>query len=402
MTTNTNELVSNIISCKETQDLLHAYGLNAHAVTWEDTARTKNSCFGPNISDMSLIVKDGNKLMPVIRKPNFSDLTTDTPIDSFNLRVGNEKDGAESKIISLKEYLSSLHSYCPDQVDSTTLYNERDTVVLTSTQCCVLPVKKGEKTEFAVQLFNYQSYNDNPAVLVVLVSKDGTSTQIIERSNQKLLFNDKGDARYFTVERLEDVRQRQGIEKVRVDSYKEMKDSEKRENSILMIQIPLEHKAQTRYLAMACSANSCWSSDSESMCMARDRDRDREPRKKKGVGMDMAQIGLGSKDGKFIGTKGLKLVRDTRFPIRCTVQYYRVTDENYISEKDITDIADQLTQSKMSSLVLSDTKRTTEPNLKTPQQQDDPYGKLSERDYLNNLQSTTTTTWGSKPMFVNS
>lgn len=103
-----DQLVSNIISDISTRDLLHANGLKAYFVTQEDTGRYKDSCWGPNISDMTLILKDGSRLMPVIRKPNFSDITHDVPIESFRLRVGNEKEGARNDIISLKDYISNL------------------------------------------------------------------------------------------------------------------------------------------------------------------------------------------------------------------------------------------------------------------------------------------------------
>ena len=56
MLSQTQDKVSNIVLNKQTQDLLHSYGLKAHSVTWEDTGRYKGSCWGPNISDMTLIV----------------------------------------------------------------------------------------------------------------------------------------------------------------------------------------------------------------------------------------------------------------------------------------------------------------------------------------------------------
>jgi hypothetical protein len=380
-------IVSNITSHHSTKDLLHAHGLNSTSVTWEDTGRSKGSCWGPNISDMTLVLKDGARLMPVIRKPNFSDVTYDTPIDSFRLLVGNEKAGTKNKIISLKDYLSNLSTYCPDARSNVNLYNKRDSVILTSTQCCILPVEKGKKTEFAVQLFNYQSYNDNPAVLVILVSKNGTSTQILQTSNQKLFFNDKGTARYFDVERLEDVRERRGEAKTRVDSFKEMNKEEKLDNTIMMIQVPLVAKERPDHFGMARTVN-C--SDT--------------PLKKKGRGMDMGQLGLGSESGAFVGTKGLELIRDTRFPIRCTFQYYRVTDEDYISEKNIVDIAAQLSQVAnvsvaSGSLVIGDkTDRKTESDLDQPNVTDFHFGKLDQRDYLQQLHKEATVTWENQTM----
>jgi hypothetical protein len=400
-------LVSSIVSSYETQDLLNAHGLKAHSVTWEDTARTKGSCWGPNISDMTLVVKDGNKLMPVIRKPNFSDVTCDVPIDSFRLRVGNESKESKNAVVGLKSYLEDLN-----------LHDDRDSVILTSSQCCVLPVEKGGKTQFAVQLFNYQSYDEDPAVLVILVTKDGTSTQIVERSNQKLFFNKNGMGHWFSVERLEDVRKRNKVQKTRVDSFKEMKEDEKLENTIMMIQVPLKQKERVRsrglMLSMCATKGfaqescvmDCYSEEEseEEFGFSDCRSSVKKKKKVKGHGMDMGQIGLGDEDGKFIGTKGLTLVRDTRFPIRCTFQYYRVTDENYVTEKNIVDIAEQLAQAAnvsvaQGSLVMNeDSERTTEPDLKNPKPSDNPFGKIDERDYLKTDPKPVPCVWGNDGM----
>jgi hypothetical protein len=434
-----DQLVSSIVSDHATQDLLNAHGLKAHSVTWEDTGRSKGSCWGPNISDMTLVVKADtvsdhplyrSKLMPVIRKPNFSDVTQDVPIDTFKLRVGNETTDAKDQVVPLKDYLRDVNKYVGDNKEIEDMYLERDEVILTSSQCCVLPVKKGEKTQFAVQLFNYQSYNEDPAVLVILVTKDGTSTQILQRSNQKLFFNKNGKAHWFSVERLEDSRERRKVAKTRVDSFKEMKQEEKIENTIMMIQVPLKQKPRPKMrgygegvllccssanegiafgynAGMACQGSNSVAIGSSAGLSYDEEDEDcemdfdlfdgatdcrstgrRKKKKVKGHGMDMGQIGLGDEEGDFIGTGGNKLVRDTRFPIRCTFQYYRVTDENFVSEKSIVDIAEQIAQAAtiavaQGSLVLNDKgERVTEPVLDQPKASDCPHGKLGDRDYL--------------------
>ncbi len=58
-------------------------------ITWEDTGRSKFSCVGPNISDMTLQV-EGN-LLPIIRNENFSDFTYELNTDELFISVGNEK-----------------------------------------------------------------------------------------------------------------------------------------------------------------------------------------------------------------------------------------------------------------------------------------------------------------------
>lgn len=406
--------VASIVTSRQTQDLLNAYGLKAHSVTWEDTGRTKGSCWGPNISDMTLVVKNGNTLMPVIRKPNFSDVTVDVPIEAFNVNY-------KGSVKPLKTVLEELK-----------VYDTRDTAVLTSSQCCVLPVELGSKTQFALQLFNYQSGSE-PAVLVVLASKNGTSVQVLDSSNTKLFFDDLGTARWFTAERLEDVRIRAGDVKTKVDSFKEMKAEEKLDNTIMMIQIPLKRKQQYRgkhgavlygggavYGGAASSAlkfgmkGSSYTvkanSKSQPKEYAEEEDCDmggglfddddlvlddmhsalkaakeskmnqlldvlsagsnsRSALQKKSRGMDMGQIGLGDTVGSYTGTRGHTLTRDANLPVRCTFQYYRVTDDGTLDEKSVQDIKEQLDQSLRvavghGSLVLNTTSgRVTEPIL---------------------------------------
>ncbi len=103
---------------EKAQRLAELEGLNIVNVTWEDTGRYYNSSVGPNISDVTIQVQHWNPdtcsyrltLMPVIRYPNFSDLTADIPLDKFYLLVGNEDDD-ELYRISLKEYLGDFRSY---------------------------------------------------------------------------------------------------------------------------------------------------------------------------------------------------------------------------------------------------------------------------------------------------
>ena len=103
------------------QALAAEYGLEILNVTWEDTGRYYNSAVGPNISDMTIQVGYGNPqtdryelaLMPVIRYPNFSDLTADLRLEDFYLLVGNE-NGEELQSVSLREYLGNFRQYLHD------------------------------------------------------------------------------------------------------------------------------------------------------------------------------------------------------------------------------------------------------------------------------------------------
>jgi len=353
---------------------LESYGLKANRISWEDTARTKNSCWGPNISDMTLSV-NGN-LCPMIRKPNFTDVTYDLPISYFNLLTGNES-GEPTKVVPLKEKLQELG-----------LYLDRDEVILTSAQTCLLPCEEGKSTNFCVQLYNYQSYTSNPAVLTILVSNQGTSIQTLSTNKDKLYFNYQGNAYDFKAERLADIRtKRTGVKQQAVKKVSEMNQQEKQENVLMIFQVPLKQKPpQTRggfttQFSYAPEENE-EEDEEESVGKAggmfcgsdSDSDSDYEfktPKQKK-AGVDMAVLSLGEEKGKYKGYD-TELVRDERYPIRCTFQYYRVTDDVNIEESVIQDIKhtlDNLEKKSIDfgSLVTSgETDRKTETlRIKTP------------------------------------
>jgi hypothetical protein len=141
------------------QNLASKYGLNVTTVAWEDTARTKGSCWGPCISDMTLNVE--NNALPLIRHPNYEDLTWDVPMDKIPLVVGNELPGGQLYPLSLKEYLQNFRMYLhkPDSwkgSNTSLLAESRDSHVIMSSQACFLPVPTGGETKFNVSIYNYQ------------------------------------------------------------------------------------------------------------------------------------------------------------------------------------------------------------------------------------------------------
>jgi hypothetical protein len=309
-------------------------------VCWEDTARSKNSCWGPNISDMTL--RSNGKDCQVIRRPNFADITVDHPINNFNVTIGNE-DGTQLKRISLKEYLEKLDI----KVNS-------DEQLLCSTQACILEGSSGD-IPFNVRLYNYQTTNTNPAVLVIISTNQGTSAQVLDAKTTNILFNKNGRAHDFIAERLEEERVRLGKA---IDEP--MSAEEKERNVIFIYQVPL---VISRTRSSKFTIEECYY-EMESLLYF-----DETPLVK-GVsrGFDNAMLRVSSYDkGEFKGTKGKTLVRDTNYPIRCTLQYYWITDDmSMLTEPLVKTISEQLekfysSSSNKSSLVMGKTERPTEP-----------------------------------------
>ncbi|MFP4499315.1 MAG: hypothetical protein ACLFQV_13990 [Vulcanimicrobiota bacterium] len=337
----------NMVSNPEARKIAGSYGMNILNVTWEDTGRYKNSSVGPNISDMTIQVQvmdpktEQSQLfcMPVIRFPNFSDKTCDVKLEDFNLLVGNEK-GSKLKKINLRQFLAAPRKYLtnPDswKGKNNSLLAERDTHVLVSAQACFLPIPQKGIAEFNPVLFNYQSYAKNPAVLTILVTREGTSTTVIDNKRdgfsaggawgQRLFFNQNGERASLTGKRMSDYKAE------KPDKKEEGKDgSEKGEkkdeglNMVLLIQVPLRQKVQPRRYTVPY--------ETESMKMA-------APPASSDI--ENAVIGHGKVEGPFTEIDDLEIERDPQFPVRVTVQFYKATSNGVVSEKDMAGIAAQI------------------------------------------------------------
>lgn len=341
-------LVKNLMYNSSTRALAERNGLQISSVAWEDTGRTKGSCFGPNISDMTLCVN--GQEMPIIRKPNFADVTSDQAMDMFTVNIGNE-GGRALRAISLREYLANITTYTDVKVKGS-LVADRDTHILTSAQSCVLPLQGG-KVEFGVKLYNYQSQTE-PAVLVVVASAQGTSTHVVLGHDNVLRFNKAGKMADFVAERLKEDRARRGVA-----TNGAMTEEEKQRNAVLIYQIPLVYRARPMRSFGYCDSMvmECCAASASLQNFAGERGT-----RSASMGMDHAVISTTEGRGVFPSLSKWTIERDTRMPIRCTIQYYHVTDTDTIQESEMAQIAAEVTKhSPIGSLVVDgSTARPTE------------------------------------------
>lgn len=348
--------VADMVNDSDLQRRVGARGLALQNVNWEDTGRAEGSSLGPNISDLTLQVRrrtnEGelvSSLMPVIRFPNFSDRTGDIKSDMFFVRVGNERHGSELRSISLRSFLKNIREYAsvPSSIaGSGDLLADRDSHFLVSAQAVFLPIPKAGKATFNPVLFNYQSAPESPAVLSILVTRQGTSVKVIENRSedasqavgmgQELYFNDAGARASFTAERKSDVERRitaQGGPK----SVDDRTALARGADVLFMIQVPLKHKnvgmlggelpmaAPPAQAAMSESA-----AEDEGVASMEESD------------VEQAVLGHGAALGPFAEGWGGELVRDEAFPVRVTVQFYKATSNGVVDEKDLDAIASAL------------------------------------------------------------
>ena len=322
----------------EASRLAESFGLNVLNLTWEDTGRFKNSAVGPNISDMTIQVGFGQpdvatlgaRCMPVIRYPNFSDKTCDIDPSDFTLLVGNER-GQPLKRVSLREFLQSPTEYLTKPEtwlgSHKDLLAARDSKVLVSAQACFLPVPKSGQATFNPVLFNYLSSSGDPAVLTVLVTREGTSTTIIDNKRdsvnagsiwgQRLFHNADGDRASLTGERLSDFRPSGGeISKGPGLSM------------VLLIQIPLMHRVNQATFGDYASPSLGGAGFGGGVAKA-------GAGRRGGSDVEAAVIGHGQVEGPFTEIDNLAIQRDPNLPVRVTVQFYKATSNGIVSHDDM-------------------------------------------------------------------
>lgn len=330
-----------MVGNQEAQRLAQQYGLQVMNVTWEDTGRFKNSAVGPNISDMSIQVQDQGRLtlMPVIRYPNFEDKSADINPAKFFLLVGNEK-GKDLQRVSLAEFLGNIRKYLSKPGSwkgyQTYMLANRDTHVLVSAQACFLPVPKEGIAEFTPVLFNYQALPEDPAVLSILATREGTSVTIIDNKRdtantaawgQRLYFNKNGERAVFTGKRLSEFLASPEGQKTQPTTEAA---GQKGLNMVLLIQVPLKQK--TRQPEPSYTFGMVGAALDSAPAEAMERKSD----------VEAAVIGHGKVEGPFTEIDNLAIERDERFPVRVTVQFYKATSNGVVSAQDMAEVAEQI------------------------------------------------------------
>lgn len=318
----------------ETVDLARRHGLGVMNVTWEDTGRSKGSALGPNITDLTIGVRDSSGQlhpMPVLRFDNFSDVTADLPPDAFTFPVGNAWGAASLGTVSLTELLRDTRRYLHDPRSwagsDRSLWSQRDQEVLVSAQACFLPVPRAGEATFTPVVYNYQSFPGSPAVLTILATREGTSIQVVENANgymsEPLYFNANGERAPFSAVRASDV----ASGRVQSSTGGALSAAgEDTGNVVLLVQVPLKQDQTARG----------WGYGGMPML-----DEAMIPTAAPGADdsdVEDAIIGHGAAEGPFTELHGLDIERDPRFPVRVTVQFYKATSNGVVTEQDIADV----------------------------------------------------------------
>jgi len=367
------------------QSRARRHGLNVLNVLWEDTGRFEGSSVGPNISDVTLQLRepvDGSgkrfrtRLLPVLRHPNFTDKTADIAADKLWVKVGNQSAGAQIVSVPLSEVLKNLREYVsnPDSIrGSGDLSAPRDSHMLVSAQHVFVPIPQQGKIEFTPVIFNYQSSARNPAVLTLLVTRQGTSVVAIDNSGrdsieygsgQQLFFNNKGQKTTLTAERKSDVTERIEAGLATEQDAGALEDGA---DMMLIVQVPLKVRQPSYEFGYGSGygvgglgsvgtgiggggvAGPPMKPAPPSKAPMSESKSDSDGLSGVGMGdagggkasgrassdVEQAILGHGDDLGDFSEGRNMKLVRDPRFPVRVTVQFYKATSNGVVSDADL-------------------------------------------------------------------
>jgi hypothetical protein len=279
--------------------------------------------------------------MPVIRYPNFSDITCDLDPRDFTLLVGNQKNRPLQRI-SLYDFLVNPTAFLSRPREwlspKKTLVAPRDSKVLVSAQACFLPVPREGIATFNPVIFNYQSVSGDPAVLTVLATREGTSVTVIDNKRdafdngsiwgQRLFHNDNGMRASLTGQRLTDYKT---YGDPRPNNPAATNDASL--NMVLLIQIPLKQKHPMRSGDVYFDAPAGLGGGSGAVSKSLERSD-----------VENAVIGHGDLEGPFTEIDNLNIERDERYPIRVTVQFYKATSNGIVSDADLREIKEQIDQ----------------------------------------------------------
>jgi hypothetical protein len=335
--------------------LVNRSGLELLNVLWEDTGRWQGSAVGPNISDVTIEVQmqdeRGRKrtaLMPVMRHDNFTDKTGDVAMDKLMIPVGNHgKDGTLS-YVSLREFLAAPTQFMtlPNKgsIKGRSLLAKRDRHALVSAQATFLPIPQQGKATFWPVIFNYQSSRKNPAVLTLLVTRQGTSMTIVDNTRdtlgaetwgQRLFFNKSGQRAPLTAERLSDVKA-SGVTMNGEAAQSLGGDA----NLLMIVQVPLKYRAPLARAAAAASDQLAYGGGAPAAAPAKES----ETAKRRGPSSDVetAVLGHGPELGPYTELDGLTIERDPRFPVRVTVQFYQATSNGVLASADVSNLNAQI------------------------------------------------------------
>lgn len=376
--------------------LLRRHEMIVTNVGWEDPGRSHNSSSGRFMSDVTLSAVLQNARggfeaypQPIFRLSNFEDKTVDVDLSKVMVPVGNAWGAEKTFAVPLSEILENPSAFLSWKEPLGNLLLPRDTQVLVSAQASLMPVLKGKKAYMAPTIYNYQSTEEHPAVLTLLVTNRGVSIATVDNardkitkapgggfgvSGQMLYHNTNGQKTLLTLEDLEDVLKQEGG-KARIEDLASSGQEiagQKGLNQVMLIQIPLKYPERPRRQFLGNVTLESFSVATKGGDNLR-RGGGLRSMSARGVSSGVVDV-AGFSMGRAIELNGKTgLVRDPDAPIRITVTYYQATDTAELTDAELNGIPTLLhgvykAGSNLGSLVTGDDLSRVTRNYRPTQQ----------------------------------
>lgn len=167
---------------------LEGTGYVGTRVQWNDAARSKGSCYGPNITDATLTNVTTHESVMVVRPANFGDKVVEIP--ASQIAVMGRVDATSITPTTLEKFLKSFGE------NSAGVYHDRDAdlhapalddTVTVRYQAVFIPAG-----EFVANHFNYQATDGDPANALLLATTQGTSVARDATGKVELLLQKPG------------------------------------------------------------------------------------------------------------------------------------------------------------------------------------------------------------------
>ncbi len=323
----TTEIMNQMIN--NTKQQLAQRNLHWTKVGWDDCTRGANSCIGPNISDWSFTLKNGD-LLPFIRSPNYTDKTLTIPAKDVSIIVGNERVDGHLKAVTFQDYLQNYGKYTPGVDDEVNLSSGEDELVTIRYIAVIIPEDRNGTGELVPTSYNYQTTSKkDPKNIIGASFHMGVGSRPDGPRCEKVYLvktqeDGSQDNTWFRItnENSETEEQKQSVATVLGT-----RSSNIARNRVQCFQIPRLQEQSMRSGLVSKGISKQYQEEAVYRSCS------------------IGNVSYGTSEGKHILDKDLTYRRDTSQNVTITYAYYFTTSDGQLTRDDISQIADLLENS---------------------------------------------------------
>ncbi len=319
---NQTQQINNLI--KKTQPELKKRNFSFVNVGWDDCSRGYGSSIGPNISDWSFQLKNG-EILPFIRGPNYQDKTMTMRAKDIAIVVGNENSKGQLYPINFQQYLSNYGKYTSGVPDDTNLQASENELVTIRFISVIVPEDKYGTCELVPTSYNYQTKDRKDPKNIIGASfhlGTGSRTDGPKSEGVYLVKTHSNGFQENTYFRITNENKESDDQKKATKSCLGTRSTGLGRNRVMCFQIPRKQKKKVQY-------------------------RGAPPNKiYRCRGISKGNVSYGSSAGEHQMVNGIEYERDKTQNVTLTfAYYYTLPQSGEFTESEINDIMDTIDKS---------------------------------------------------------